>query len=193
MVVGTVQSRPTCQRATRRARGDRVLVGRSALIAARSPSHSPDPASSRMRPARARRTKSVRARCMAPEYVRSPLERTASLMRCSSSTRFVRFMCSIICVTGRAVNRVKTSVVGFPVPAAFSASGCLPSAAARSEYRIDTVMARRGGFRRRETVWPLTRERVAVWRASCLRKRGDVLLPGPRIVRTVIGLLHIPR
>src|SRR5262249_34137906 len=64
----------------------------SSLIRARSSCQSPEPARASIFRARARRTKSSRARSTAREYVRSPLSRTASSRRRSSSTRFGRFI-----------------------------------------------------------------------------------------------------
>lgn len=65
----------------------------SRRIADRSPLQAPDPRSSKIRRALARRTKSSSAISTAREYVFSPLNATASRRRSSRSTRLVRFMC----------------------------------------------------------------------------------------------------
>jgi hypothetical protein len=107
---GTLQSRLTCQRAARRVCG--LRPGRSWRIAGRSPSHKPDPASSRIRRALMRRTKSSSARSTAREYARSPLSFTASSNSSSRITRFVRFTCtSRVDGCGRCQRRLRQRVV----------------------------------------------------------------------------------
>jgi hypothetical protein len=88
----TPRSRPKCQRAGARRPRLRRRRGESLLISARSPSQSPEPASSRILPARTRRTKSSSALPTAREYVLSPDSLVASSSNRSSNTRFVRFI-----------------------------------------------------------------------------------------------------